>query len=469
MSDERESAKSREGGVSDEATGLDETLAGETATLSPEGSRPGETQRRPPVDPGPEDPEPTPADLRDVAGTIGSFLRGRASALAHLVRAHRLAAALVALAVVAGVVAAALAVTAGSQLPSSELVEQDALARLETPAYSAGAFGQDDILVAREVEVRSVQQGDDRDHARAEVLVTYSGSFVRAERSATLPYARSGGSWALDGEPLDARVSWTALAGPDLDRIASHADVLLAQADQQLADQGDEGDVALEQLYEGSDVSIDRHETDLERGTCSVELTCTRSGAFEAYECHLSVGFVFRSANGQWEVERLSVADGGTTRSLEPLVGAWAGTFVEQETDGDKCLAGRASGLSLRIESAVTEGGVSRVSGTVSGVAHYHEHPSGDTEGCAGDLALVDVPFTATLVDDEDGTLVLEAALPEDVGGTTTLTLRLGEKDDPSAATAELTASYQHTGSFLFFPVEETLTYTDVFTLTRAE
>ena len=194
-----------------------------------------------------------------------------------------------------------------------------------------------------------------------------------------------------------------------------------------------------------------------------------RAGAFETYECRLSAGLAFRSSNGQWEVERLSVADGGKTRSLEPLVGTWEGTFVGQETDGAKCLAGRGAGLALSVERAVTEGGVSQVSGTIAGMAHYHAHPAQDTEGCAGDLELVNVPFTATLVDDADGTLVLEATLPEDVGGTTSLTLRLGEKDSPTAATAEVTSSYQHTGSFLFFPVEETLTYVDVFTLTHVE
>ena len=43
MADEQ--AEKNEGAVPD----LDETLAGETATLSPEGSRPSDTERRPPV------------------------------------------------------------------------------------------------------------------------------------------------------------------------------------------------------------------------------------------------------------------------------------------------------------------------------------------------------------------------------------------------------------------------------------
>ena len=47
------------------------------------------------------------------------------------------------------------------------------------------------------------------------------------------------------------------------------------------------------------------------------------------------------------------------------------------------------------------------------------------------------------------------------------LTLRLGSPDDPTAATAEVTTSFAHTGSFLFIPYDETLTYTDVFSLRK--
>lgn len=456
-------AEKNEGPASDPG----ETLAGETATLSPEGPQPGETERRPPVEATSPQPESaSEAGLHDVTGALRSYLRGRAGSLARLVRAHRVAAAIAAFAVVAAAVAAIAALTAAPQLPARELVEQDALA-LEAPVYAPGSFGHDDILVAREAEVRSIAAGDQRETARAEVLVTYLGSYVKAEKVTTIGYALSEGSWVADGSSEDARVSWSALEGPDAGKIVSNVGVLLARADQQLSGQGEDGDATLEQLYQGANVRLDLLEFDSESGSCSMELTCTKTETFEAYECRLSAGLAFRSLNGKWELERLSVADGGKTRSLEPLVGTWSGTFVSQATDGTKCLAGRPSGLSLNVESTRTEGGVTQATGTVSGVAHYHGHPSRDAEGCPGDLTLTEVPFTATLVDDEDGTLVLEATLPEDVDGTTTLTLRLGEKDNPAAAVAELTSSSTQTGSILFFPVEETVAYTDTFSLVR--
>lgn len=445
----------------------DETVAGETAELEGAASRPDETERRPATEPAPAR-ETGDADLRDVAGALGSYLRGRVVAAAGLVRSHRLATALVALAVAAIAVTAVALATAGQGLPSTELIERDALERLATPEYSGGSFGRDDILVPREVEVRSVRQGEDSAHALAEVLVTYAGSSVRAERSATLGFVRGATGWVADGEPSDVRVSWQTLADPDPNKVVSNVSVLLAQADRQLEAQGQQDDPTLEQLYADGEASLDRFEYDPEKGTCAIEVTCTREGAFESYECRLSAGLAFRSGSGQWELERLSVSDGGKTRSLEPLVGTWSGAFVRQQTDGTKCLAGRSTDLSLRIETTSTQNGVSQVAGYVSGVAHYHAHPAQDSTGCTGDLAFSDVPVTATLTDDADGTLVLETTLPEDVDGTVSITLRLGEKDDPSAATAEVTTTYPHTGSFLFIPYEETLSYTDVYALARA-
>ena len=446
----------------------DETAAGETARLEAADAQPDETEQRPPVEPAPAR-RADEAGLRDVTGTLGSYLRGRAAAVARLVREHRVATALVALAAAAAVVLAVALAGAGQSLPATELVERDALERLGAPSYSSGSFGWDDILVAREVEVRSVRQGADGEPAQADVLVTYEGSYVRAERSATLGFVRGAAGWVADGEPADARVSWQALAGPDPSKVASNVSVLLARADRQLEDGGEKGEATLEQLYAGAETSVEHLEFDAEKGTCSLDVTCTRAGAFESYECRLSVGLAFRSGSGQWEVERLSVSDGAATRSLEPLVGTWVGSFARQQTDGTKCLAGRSSALTLRVESAVTKDGVSQVSGYASGVAHYHAHPAQDSSGCAGDLAFSDVPFTATLTDDADGTLVLEATLPEDVDGTVSIKLLLGTADNSSAATAEVTSSYTHTGSFLFIPYDETLTYTDVYALARAD
>ena len=431
----------------------DATIAGRTATL---GESPGgDTQRRPPV--APEAPEPA-------AGTDAAGPRRWLGTAARAVRAHGAVVAVAAVAAVLLAVAAALALRSPGT-PPEELVAEDARARLTTPAYAPGAFGNDDVLVARDVEVRSITPAEDGT-ARAEVLVSYEGSnAVCAEKSATLGYALQDGKWVAAGEPEDVRVSWAATNGISQERLKANIGVVLARADQLLGDAG--AGASLEELYDGAEVSVEREEFDPEEGTDVLDLVCVRAGLFESYECHMTVTFAFRSASGQWEIEDVQVSEDGRTRSLEPLVGTWSGTFSRQETDGTKCLAARGAGLTLTVEQARTEGGISQVSGTASGVAHYHAHPGQDAQGCDGDAVFQDVPFTATLVDDADGSLVFEATLPEDVDGVVSLTLRLGSAEDPTSATAEVTTTYTHTGSFLFFPYDETLSYTDVFSLRK--
>lgn len=452
-------------GDAPDADDVDATVAGRTATL---GGPPADaTERRPPVVPMPVAPDEGAANpaLRDVAGTMGRYLRGRAQAVCDALRAHRVAAAVTAAAVLVLIAMSVALALRPPAVPTEELVVGDARTRLTTPEYAPGAFGIDDILVARGVEVRSIVPSDDGT-ARAEVLVTYEGSnAVRAEKSATLGYALRDGEWVATGEPEDVRVSWTPINGISRERLAANMGAVLERADQQLG--GSEGEASLEDLYAGAELTVEREEFDPEKGTDVLDLVCTRSGIFESYECHLSVTFSFRSSTGQWEIESVRTSEDGRTRSLAPLVGTWSGTFSRQETDGTKCLAARAAGLVISVDQTWTEGGVTQVSGSVAGVAHYHAHPAQDAQGCNGDTMFQEVPFTATLVDDEGGTLVLEATLPEDVDGVVSLTLQLGGPDDPTSATAEVTTSYARTGSFLFIPYDETLTYTDVFSLRK--
>lgn len=454
--------------VAEDAPGADDvdaTVAGRTATL---GGPPADaTERRPPVAPmtGAPDEDAAGPALRDVAGTMGRYLRGRAQAVRDALRAHRIAAAVTAAAALVLIAVGVALALRPPAVPTEELVVGDARTRLTTPEYAPGAFGIDDILVARGVEVRSIVPSDDGT-ARAEALVTYEGSnAVRAEKSATLGYALRDGEWVATGEPEDVRVSWTPINGISRERLAANMGAVLERADQQLG--GSEGEASLEDLYAGAELTVEREEFDPEKGTDVLDLVCTRSGIFESYECHLSVTFSFRSSTGQWEIESVRTSEDGRTRSLAPLVGTWSGTFSRQETDGTKCLAARAAGLVISVDQTWTEGGVTQVSGSVAGVAHYHAHPAQDAQGCNGDTMFQEVPLTATLVDDEGGTLVLEATLPEDVDGVVSLTLRLGGPDDPTSATAEVTTSYARTGSFLFIPYDETLTYTDVFSLRK--
>lgn len=444
-----------------------DTFAGETAELSDRHDAP--TERRAPVDAAAPSADDEPPRLRDVTGTLGDYLRARAAGLAEVVRAHRLAAALVATVAAAAVVVAVALATSAPGLPSAELVSDDATARLEAPAYQSGSFGWDNILVPREVDVRSVSRDAETGDAAAEVMVTYSGSHgVSAEKAATLRYSATGGTWEPVGDPENVRVSWHTTEGVNEARVIENAGLILERADRALglAD-GSEGPT-LAELYAGASVTAESGALDAESQTQEVALTFSRDAAYERYECRMTVGFAFRSASGQWEIESVSVDDGARERSLAPLVGTWQGTFQSQEADGEKCLAAREAGLVVTIASVRSEAGVEQVAGTVSGMAHYHAGPSSDVASSEGDAAFADVPFTAALVEESDGTLIFEGALPEDVGGTATLTLAFGSAEDPARAVVRVTTSYVHETSFLFVPYEETFTYADLFSLVRA-
>lgn len=440
------------------------------------------TERRPPVDataPRPaEDPSPR---LHDVTGTLGGYLRSRAAAAAAAVRRHRAATALLAVLLAVAIGALALAFAQAGAVPGDDVVSADARARLETPAYDGGTFAHTDILVAREVDVRSARRtpsagaGDSAQfgasgYASAEVVVSYDGSYVTANQGATLEYARVDGSWRGVGSPEDVQLVWRATAGVDQERVVGNVGMLLSRAAR-----ATDGDADLAELYRDADVRVTSEQFDEGAQTDTLVLSCTRTGAFSEYACELTAHFSFRSTSGQWELTDAAVSEGAGELSLAPLEGTWTGTFQSQQTEGTKCLAAREQGLSVTIDSTTPD----TVSGTVSGVAHYHAHPSEDARSCEGDLVLEDVPFEARLATGADGSdsgndgdasgggLSFSATLPEDVSGTTTLELDFGTGDDPTRVVARVTTSYEHTGSVLFFPVDETLTYTDLFTLAR--
>lgn len=471
----------------DEKDAADATLAGRTAELAREragakgtGDEDGSvdeapTERRPPVSEEAPRPQGSADDApagRDVLAAAGSYLRGRATLLAGLARRHRRAAVACALLAICAVVLLGMALSRAGALPGEDVVAADARASFSAPERQAGAFDAGGGLVTQEVEVRSLArsqsapEGMDAQfgasgYAVAEVVIAYSGQGVRAERGATLGYALVDGAWVALPGARDNGVSWRATDAVDQGKVVAASAELLERAE------AESGQAGLAELYAGVEPTVASAEFDEEAQTSVVELAWELPGEFETYACTARATFSFAQASGQWELSGIEVADGATVPNLESIVGTWTGTFQSQETDGDKCLAARSAGLSVTIERAWTSEGVTRASGTVTGLAHYHAHPAGDAESCEGDQAFEAVPFTATRV---EGTgVVLETALPEDVGGTVSLTLRFGDEQDPGRATATVETSYPSTGTILFIPYEETLTYADSFLLARAD
>lgn len=454
------------------APDAEETLAGRTATL--ERDREAPTVRRPPVIEEAPRPDGAPDDAGEGptgSGAVRRFLRGRAALLARLVREHRAAAAALGLLAVASVVLLSLALVRAGTLPGTDTIVADARSSFSAPERPAGDFDASGALVTQDVDVRSVSRSQSAPegttspfgasgYATAEVVITYVGQGVRAQRGATLSYALVNGSWSLVGSS-DEGLSWQATGGVDDDKIAAGAESLLGRAERELGLDG------LLDLYAGADVTVASQAFDEEAQTDLVELEWEREGTFESHVCHMSVTFSFAQASGTWEISGIEVADGALEPVLDSVLGTWSGTFQSQETEGSKCLAARDAGLTVTIESVETSSGVTRATGTVSGLAHYHAHPAQDAASCDGDTMLEEVPFSATRAEGEG--VVLEATLPEDVGGTVFLTLSFGDSEDPGRVTARVETTYPTTGTILFIPYEETLTYSDTFLLARAE
>lgn len=429
--------------------------------------------------------------LSDVTGITGSYLRASFADLLAACKRHKGGCLAFGAILVACVFILASAALHARNVPGADFVEKDAWARLSAPEYAPGVFGSKDNLYMSEVKVdsqrRVVRTNDSSQaqfgasgYAEAHVTAKFGNGSVVATKTAILSYAKVGSTWQGIGGEADASVSYEAVAGVPRTQVLANLDDLLAEGERSLKAAaktagGSTGgtELTLAQIYDGAKVSVESEGFDGEAQTETVSLTCVKASSFESYTCRLIAHFAFRPVNGVWEVESVEVNDDAKTRTFQPLVGTWEGTFQSQETDGAKCLGAGASPLSVTFEAAETADGDAgaRLTGSISALAHFHEHPSADSAACDGDEALADVRLGANYYgghnDDVDSDLAFVAALPEEVGGTVTVTFGFGAGGDPTQAVARVQTTYPHKGTFLFIPYDQTITYTDVYLLRK--
>lgn len=429
--------------------------------------------------------------LSDVTGITGSYLRASFADFLAACKRHKGGCLVFGAILVACVFILASAVLNARNVPGADFVEKDAWTRLGAPEYAPGVFGSQDNLYMSEVKVdsqrRVVRTNDSSQaqfgasgYAEAHVTAKFGNGSVVATKTATLSYAKVGSTWQSIGGEADASVSYEAVAGVPRTQVLANLDDLLAEGKRSLkaatktagGSTGGAG-LTLAQIYDGAKVSVESEDFDGEAQTETVSLTCVKASSFESYTCRLTTHFAFRPVNGVWEVESVEVNDDAKTRTFQPLVGTWEGTFQSQETDGAKCLGAGASPLSVTFEAAETADGDAgaRLTGSISALAHFHEHPSADSAACDGDEALADVRLVANYYGghnaDVDSDLAFVAALPEEVGGTVTVTFGFGVGGDPAQAVARVQTTYPHKGTFLFIPYDQTITYTDVYLLRK--
>lgn len=429
--------------------------------------------------------------LSDVTGITGSYLRASFADLLAACKRHKGGCLAFGAILVACVFILASAALHARNVPGADFVEKDAWARLSAPEYAPGVFGSQDNLYMSEVKVdsqrRVVRTNDSSQaqfgasgYAEAHVTAKFGNGSVVATKTAILSYAKVGSTWQGIGGEADASVSYEAVAGVPRTQVLANLDDLLAEGERSLKAAaktagGSTGgtELTLAQIYDEAKVSVESEDFDGEAQTETVSLTCVKASSFESYTCRLTAHFAFRPVNGVWEVESVEVNDDAKTRTFQPLVGTWEGTFQSQETDGAKCLGAGASPLSVTFEAAETADGDAgaRLTGSISALAHFHEHPSADSAACDGDEALADVRLVANYYgghnDDVDSDLAFVAALPEEVGGTVTVTFGFGAGGDPTQAVARVQTTYPHKGTFLFIPYDQTITYTDVYLLRK--
>lgn len=429
--------------------------------------------------------------LSDVTGITGSYLRASFANFLAACKRHKGGCLAFGAILVACVFILASATLNARNVPGADFVEKDAWARLGAPEYAPGVFGSQDNLYMSEVKVdsqrRVVRTNDSSQaqfgasgYAEAHVTAKFGNGSVVATKTATLSYAKVGSTWQGIGGEADASVSYEAVAGVPRTQVLANLDDLLAEGERSLkaaaktagGSTGGAG-LTLAQIYDGAKVSVESEDFDGEAQTETVSLTCVKASSFESYTCRLTTHCAFRPVNGVWEVESVEVNDDAKTRTFQPLVGTWEGTFQSQETDGAKCLGAGASPLSVTFEAAETADGDAgaRLTGSISALAHFHEHPSADSAACDGDEALADVRLVANYYGghnaDVDSDLAFVAALPEEVGGTVTVTFGFGVGGDPTQAVARVQTTYPHKGTFLFIPYDQTITYTDVYLLRK--
>lgn len=429
--------------------------------------------------------------LRDVTGVTGSYLHAKFDEFLAACRRHKGACAGLAVLAVIAVFALVGAFSHARNVPAVDFVEADARQRMAVPDYAPGDFGSTDTLYISEVSVgsrRRVMRTSDSSqaqfgasgYAEARVTATFSNGSVTATKTSTLSYAKVGSDWQAIGGEEDTDVSYEATAGIDRSRLLDEMAALYAKGDATLAtgasatSEAGTSQLALAEIYANSKVSVTDEEFDAEAQTDTVTLTCVKASSFESYTCKMVAHFAFRPVNGVWELDSLEINDDAKTRTFQPLVGTWKATFQSQETDGEKCLGASGADFTVTFDAAETgsdDGTGTRLTGTISTLAHFHEHPSAVAASCPGDEQLSDVKLVANYYGghnaDVDSDIAFVATLPEEVGGTVTVTFGFGTADDPTQAVAHVQTSYPHKGTFLFIQYDQTITYTDTYLLQK--
>lgn len=427
-------------------------------------------------------PAPTDADpsLTDVARSAGRFVSSRGRRLATLAHAHRVAFAIgcaVALAVVAMVV---LLVVTVANAPSDGSLEADVSSRMPTFAYVGGTYGTDETIDVSSVTVTRKQATDLPAGAssdvtfgpkayRLEAEVRYQGSSVTVTRSVAGVYVHDSGQWSLAGELEDQGTSYQATSGASQDAILAAMPQVLAAAD-------GNPNGALATAYQNAQFAVvsDDFEQAPENDTSTDTLVihAVRADTYSSLEADVTANLAFQ--NGKWGLRSASATSDALTPRYDRLEGSWTGSFIRTASTKTSCYGASAVPLQVTItDVGDSSTKSSMVTGTVSGLAHYHDAPAADEDADANDQRLDAVAFTGTISTDHsdvtDSNLNIDCTIPDATGGSVEFTLGFGTSQDEGVCTATVRTTHEYTETVLFvLPHDTSVTYTDTYRLSRA-
>lgn len=406
------------------------------------------------------DPAPAPT-LRDVTRTAGSFARGRLSAMQVFLQGHRPMMVGIFVVIALLTLGIVLFVSSLAGLPPDNLIIQDTRAHLARSSYDPGLYGHEEALAVESVRIIDCSRADGQDDCLALVEVDLSGETVTLSEQIALTYELDDGSWTCTEVADPTNLVYTALTGVDEGKVIENIGLVLGKADSP-ADGGDASALSLPALYSDAEVTLSDTRFDAEAQDETLSLHLSRATAFTSYECDLSARFVFRPGNGLWELASASVSKGAKELSLTPVVGSWRGDFVGQVSTGGKCFGAKEGETRIVIDSV----GDGRISGTLTGTAHYHGDVTADVDGSQGDTAFESVSFTGTQ-DPRSSGISFICTTPEDAKGGLRLRLDFGTPEDPNAANATITTTSDYQSTFIVFPYEREARFEDSFSLTK--
>lgn len=429
-----------------------------------------------PLPPGRE-PEQAPPP-RDV--TWKEFLSLQARKATTFLHRHQRAVAVAAVIALAALLAVILVARALASAPTNAALEADLAQRAGSTTYVAGQYGSDEELSVSSVSVTKKTQTQsptvqsnalDAPAYEVEAEVHYQNGSVEVVRNVGGTYVRGDGGWVLAGELADLGTSYTARSGVDQEKVLANAAAIMAQADASWTGEGSLASAYQDATFSvvGSDFQASPQN---DTSTDDVTLHAVRAGTFSSIQTDVTAHFAF--LDGTWQLRSAEASDGALAPVYDQLKGTWLGTHTGSRSTAGTCYGANSTPLSVTIASVGdSSGSRSQVTGTISGLAHFHAPAKTSEDSDEGDQELRDVAFTGTIStahdDQTNADLNIACKVPDSAGGSLAFTLGFGPKDDPTGAVAIVSTTHEYTERLLFVvPYQTQVTYTDTYSLSRA-